>query len=453
MARAVVSMSTLGAIGLFGNQIFQYGVLRLYAERHGLAVETPPWIGQRLFGFEDPPISARRPVVTELEIDVAEALAGAAEAPARDHDLWGWYLADTAAYAARSERWRELFEPVPAIAARLEPAWRRLRERGRTVVGLHVRRGDLRRHRGHPLVDRLYLMAPIEWYRRWLAATLPGLDRPVVFLASDEPESVARELAEFRPVTAAELGAELPEAPFYPDFRLLGRCDLMAISNSTFSYAAAMLNRSARRFARPDGLRRGLVDFEPWAGRPLLELPVEHVLGRAARRSARREPEATAGRSAGVEGVEGRFEAEIADVRAIFGDLPRRGRLVLEARFDGGGDAGAELRLAWLDGDPAWSFDFRASHWNPHHATLPVLLSAEGRARGAQLDGPAWCLLAAAELPSRPGEVFVALTVLTASSRSFFAEFGAEGELRPAELSRPLLMAVEGPTASAGRWT
>jgi len=37
---ATVASSTLGAIGRFGNQVLQYGFLRLYAERHGLALET-----------------------------------------------------------------------------------------------------------------------------------------------------------------------------------------------------------------------------------------------------------------------------------------------------------------------------------------------------------------------------------------------------------------------------
>ena len=67
-------MSCLGRIGRFGNQFFQYAFLRHYARRHGLAVQTPPWIGQELFDCSDPPIAQPLPVIYEPSWDAETAL-------------------------------------------------------------------------------------------------------------------------------------------------------------------------------------------------------------------------------------------------------------------------------------------------------------------------------------------------------------------------------------------
>ena len=50
--RPVVTMYCLGKLGRFGNQLFQYAYLKIYAQIHDLRVETPEWIGQYLFGHK-----------------------------------------------------------------------------------------------------------------------------------------------------------------------------------------------------------------------------------------------------------------------------------------------------------------------------------------------------------------------------------------------------------------
>ena len=103
--QAVVASSTLGAIGRFGNQILQYGFLRLYAARHGLALETHPWLGSELFGCREPPVAHGRTVVTELELGI---FGGDFEnrPPATGCDLWGWFQVDARALAPQRELFR-----------------------------------------------------------------------------------------------------------------------------------------------------------------------------------------------------------------------------------------------------------------------------------------------------------------------------------------------------------
>ncbi len=61
----VLTMSSIGKLGRFGNQLFQYAFLRICAEKSGARVECPPWIGQILFGHKDATISKRLPPAIE----------------------------------------------------------------------------------------------------------------------------------------------------------------------------------------------------------------------------------------------------------------------------------------------------------------------------------------------------------------------------------------------------
>ena len=54
--KEVILMSTLGSNGRFGNQIFQYAFLNIYAKKYDLDIKTPSWIGHDLFGHHDSPI-------------------------------------------------------------------------------------------------------------------------------------------------------------------------------------------------------------------------------------------------------------------------------------------------------------------------------------------------------------------------------------------------------------
>ena len=61
----VISMSSLGDLGRFGNQLFQYAFLKICAKKSNARMECSPWIGQTLFGLEDAPISKRLPLAVE----------------------------------------------------------------------------------------------------------------------------------------------------------------------------------------------------------------------------------------------------------------------------------------------------------------------------------------------------------------------------------------------------
>ena len=96
-------------------------------------------------------------------------------------------------------------------------------------------------------------------------------EKPRLFIASDELPKVLPQFQQFAPLTAADLGVEMPQAPFYPDYYTLTQCDVLAISNSSFSFSASMLNERAKVFVRPSKLAGGMVAYDPWNAMPMIE--------------------------------------------------------------------------------------------------------------------------------------------------------------------------------------
>ena len=260
--RAKVTMSSLGHDGRFANQIFQYAFLRDYARKHGLDYETSSWPGQYLFGHKDNPISVKLPQIKEktpfaegtFDINSGQCLSNV--------DIGGYFQYDISWAQQEIDFFRSLFRPVDSIRNEMEKGLAKLRLKGKTIVGLHLRRGDF----GY----EYFFIAPSRWYLEWLEQIWPELDEPVLFIASDEPEKVVGDFSKYNPVTSQDLGVELPQASFYPDFYFLSQCDVTAISNSSFSFAASLLNERCRAFYRPHLPSRQLICYDPLTSKSTL---------------------------------------------------------------------------------------------------------------------------------------------------------------------------------------
>lgn len=268
--RPVVAMANLSTRGRFGNKLFQYAFLKIYAKRFGLRTETSDWIGRSLFGQNDPYISRDWPTVMEQEQTRLVQLLAEPEPRFVNVSFDGYFQFDTQHFAPYRPYFHSLFQPVPPIRMELQAGLERLKRKGKTIVGVHIRRGDYYRYQ-NKMKRNVFFIAPSIWYVRWLRNIWGSLNRPVLFLASDSLPEVIADFAEFDPVVSSQLYEHpLPEADYYPDFYLLSHCQLTAISNSTFSFAASMLNRGGRLFVRPDNDVKALVRYNPWASPPLL---------------------------------------------------------------------------------------------------------------------------------------------------------------------------------------
>jgi hypothetical protein len=257
-------MSTLGRNGRFGNQLFQYFFLDLIARRTGGVVETPPWIGEELFSLPSrrPTAGAPRRIRQDPDDPDPEAVFSQIDG-CDDIDLWGYFQFHTRHLAPHRDRFRALFSPRPALARALDRGLARLAQRGRTLVALHLRRGD---YVGGPL----FYPAPSAWYLDALADLWPLLDAPYLYVASDELGRVLRDFAAYAPATAADLalGPDVPDV--VRDFFVMTRADVLAISNSSYSFAASMLSERAGIYLRPDPDLGRLVPYLPWQSAVLL---------------------------------------------------------------------------------------------------------------------------------------------------------------------------------------
>lgn len=293
----VLTMSSLGQLGRFGNQLFQYALLKISAQKSGAKVECPPWIGQTLFGHNDVPISKRLPPAIECRdvgeslfdvipefIPYLEKLADAkscrVNVQALEHglvnvDLWGFFQVHTSLLKPYQEYFRSLFQPVSDLKSSLEDGLNLLRCKGKTIVGIHIRRGDFITV---PLAG-FTLVIPSKWWCDWLDKIWSELEDPVLFLCSDDLDMIIHDFDKFAPVTSRDLNVKLPErmkdlnVEFYIDFFLLSNCDIVGISNSIFSFTACMLNDRGKMFIRPHwDFSTKFTVFDPWNSEPLLWL-------------------------------------------------------------------------------------------------------------------------------------------------------------------------------------
>lgn len=255
-----LALTRLGSNGRFGNQILQYGVARLYAERHGLTLETPPWIGRHLFDLDDPLPGPSLPRLSEEEAGLAPGLSANAAADAAGHDIDGYFCGDTGPLAPNAATFRRIFTQGQRWRDRFDQVQGRLRQAGDTVVCLHLRRGDFG---WGP-----FWIAPEAWYLEWLDGIWPTLRNPVLYIATDDPSLIAA-FARYRPITTLGL-PPVDGAGFLDDFQALCAADILAISNSTFSFTASLLNDRAVGFWRPARAQSGLVTYQPWASPVLL---------------------------------------------------------------------------------------------------------------------------------------------------------------------------------------
>jgi len=270
-------MKSLGHLGRAGNQFFQYIFLRTYAARNNLKLQVPKWVGCDLFGFESEPVTVDLPRYSEDKLHGHYNKQGV---PPKDgalcgKDFHGFAQYHTSYYAPHRDEIIKAFTPLPHVLARVQPAVDKLRESGRTVVGVHFRRGDY--------------IVPLDWYARWLDANKDRFLSPLLFVATED-HSLARKLSEYYEVrTAAGLGVEFdgPMAGYnylkyevkvndvsvmdwFPDFWLLTQCDVIAAPSSTFSFFAAMLAPHLLEYWRASLKAGEFVREDPWNAYPLL---------------------------------------------------------------------------------------------------------------------------------------------------------------------------------------
>lgn len=274
----VITMERLGLFGQWGKQVVQYAFVRSYAKTNKIDCEVPQWAGRYLFSFNDPePGQHISPVLEETAVG-QHAVWGRRLPPKGkefiNHDFIGLAQFDTAYYCPNKEFIQSLYsKPAEPQRSRVMLALNKLRKRGRTLIGLHLRRGDSGR--------TVYPLTPIGWCLRWLHTNWDRFDKPVLYIATEDP-SLKTHFQGYDAVLAEDIGIHYVSVPypghvpywtipgrlrsidFFPDWFMLQQSDVVLASNSMFSMSAAWTSTTNKETWRP---KLSLQDFEmvdPW---------------------------------------------------------------------------------------------------------------------------------------------------------------------------------------------
>ena len=214
-------MSVIGAElgqGGFGNAMFKYAFARAYAEKIGAQLQTTPWIGQKIFRLDEPPIDYTNLARVEGELF---------EIGSTQNCLFDSYCQHGRHLIYTRKQVREWFKPQQWVLelATAVPAWE---------VAAHLRWGDFVGHNG---------FIPIKMASYDRAAELRGIDpKKIRFVCVDNPIPLP--------------SAAPKDCPSWlPDFLTLWKADILFRGPSTFSWWAAVLGEHSRIFS-PD--QRGI---------------------------------------------------------------------------------------------------------------------------------------------------------------------------------------------------
>jgi hypothetical protein len=254
----VVTMSLLGNDGRFGNQIYQYAFLKMYSNYHGFEYEAPPWIGQALFGHNDPPLKRILPLRMCTEgglVPFQQSVGYDCIDPPCNVDLQGYFQHHTSVYSPFKAQFRSYFNPVPEVADQLHKWVAECRRDCTTLIVLHLRFGDQ--------TGTEYESNPASCIS-WLRSSWTSWVRPRLIVISDDIVKASSAFNEFSPYSPPKITLPIEGADFYPDYFLMTQADVLVVSRSTFSFTASLLNERTDSFYRPTDDRSKIIPFDPW---------------------------------------------------------------------------------------------------------------------------------------------------------------------------------------------
>jgi hypothetical protein len=247
-AQTSVAMSSLGHNGRFGNQLFQFLYLYRVAMAQNAVVQTPPWLGNKVFGLDRHDIKGSHAKAIEGQFDSVALFKP--QPKFKSTDFQGYFQLHTKNYTDQKSKIQELFQFVDPYREVAKTAFANV-SGGKKVIAVHLRRGDY----GYGL----FYTAPCKWYEEWAKQFDPA--KYVIYVCSDEPKNYLNRFKGFKVKIAKKHTDELN---MIIDFYVMTKAEKVAISNSSFSFFASMLNQTADQFVRPEAKTMGLVAFDPW---------------------------------------------------------------------------------------------------------------------------------------------------------------------------------------------
>ena len=253
-----ISASAISWLGRFTHALYDYLSTRLYADRHGLELETPEWVGQYFFDLDDPEIDQDedRIMIERPDFEngaLSDNAGGERHIVLRDVDIF--YPRATIITNEYKDRILGIVKIRPYWIQYFSKSLDYLSSLGRTLICIHVRLGDREKSE-----------APLNYaaYEEWLDERWAQFESPVLYIASDNAVIAKSYFNKYAPVVLEDLPISLPMASYLLDFYVLLKSDVFAISRGGFGWIAAALRDKPDHNYRltKDGSR--IVPFDPW---------------------------------------------------------------------------------------------------------------------------------------------------------------------------------------------
>lgn len=278
----IVQMWDLGDNGRFGNQIYQFLFLKMLERELGCEIRYPYWQGLNYFNIQ----ASADIECASVDIDFEKTLSRE-KGPEKEFlqlrklftgslskgvvDISGYFQYHSSYF----EKYRDIFFDTYSIKeiflTQVHYAIQRLNLQDKFIVGIHIRRGDyVKFNNEHPLFWGASMESVLSTVNDLINSSLKDI---AIYLCSDDLEYAER----------AFQGCNIPYytnkhlfmvtddfASLATDFTMLSIADALLISNSTFSFAASMLNRKCRINLRPCPKDDRFISFDPWNSHVIL---------------------------------------------------------------------------------------------------------------------------------------------------------------------------------------
>ncbi|MBF0452306.1 MAG: tetratricopeptide repeat protein [Candidatus Magnetomorum sp.] len=251
-----ITMSDLGIYGRLGHQIQYYLGLKLYARRHKLYIETSDWAGRYFFdGCNDPYISQIYKSIDSKDPSLIQSFNGNCPPPRKKFNLRdGFYVQPRT--LEEKKFIQQILKPRRYWKEKLEKSILLLKKNKKTLLSIHIRRGDF--------LKGGYYVPPNQLYLEWLEQIWPHLPQPVLYIASDEIESVKADFYKFSPFISENLDNQFYFDDFFTDFYVLSQSDIVVLGQSSFSRIAAMCNEKCSQFYYTNPETQTIEPFKLW---------------------------------------------------------------------------------------------------------------------------------------------------------------------------------------------
>ncbi|KPA12035.1 Glycosyl transferase, family 11, partial [Candidatus Magnetomorum sp. HK-1] len=235
--QGIITMNDLGISGRLGHQIFYYLGLKQYAKKHNLYIETSDWIGRYLFeGCDEPLISGVYDTIDSKNPMFIRSINDS-DPPQKKFNLKNGcfrYSGDEKKFAQNT------LQLLPYWRKKLEPFFFHIKKDKKTLITIHIRRGDF-------LMEGFYVPSN-DLYLDWLESIWRNIEKPVLYIASDEVKAVKSDFAKFNPFTSEDFEEKFYFDDFLTDFYIISQSDIAVLGQSSFSRIAAMSNKKSSQF-------------------------------------------------------------------------------------------------------------------------------------------------------------------------------------------------------------